>query len=103
MNSKIFKAYDIRGIYPEEINEDAVYKIGAAFAVFIKKASNKEKPQIVVGRDNRKSSDSLFNALSRGLIEQGVDVVDIGLSATPTLYFSVSNYKYDGGDRKSVV
>ena len=97
MNSKIFKAYDIRGIYPEEIDEKAVYKIGAAFAVFIKKASNKEKPQIVVGRDNRKSSDSLFNALSRGLIEQGVDVVDIGLSATPTLYFSVSNYKYDGG------
>ena len=97
MNPKIFKAYDIRGIYPEEINEEAAYKIGAAFAVFIKKASNKEKPQIVVGRDNRKSSDSLFNALSRGLIEQGVDVVDIGLSATPTLYFSVSNYKYDGG------
>ncbi len=97
MNPKIFKAYDIRGIYPEEIDEEAAYKIGAAFAVFIKKASSKENPQIVVGRDNRKSSDSLFNALSRGLIEQGVNVVDIGLSATPTLYFSVANYNYDGG------
>ncbi|MFZ3057922.1 MAG: phosphomannomutase/phosphoglucomutase [Minisyncoccales bacterium] len=97
MDSKIFKAYDIRGIYPEEINEEAVYKIGAAFTVFIKKASNKEKPQIVVGRDNRKSSESLFNALSRGLTEQGADVVDIGLSATPTLYFAVANYAYDGG------
>ncbi|MFA5208037.1 MAG: phosphomannomutase/phosphoglucomutase [Candidatus Paceibacterota bacterium] len=97
MDSGIFKAYDIRGVYPEQINEDSVYKIGRAFALFIKKTSNKEKPQIVVGRDNRKSSDSLFNALSRGLIEQGADVIDIGLSATPTLYFSVDSYNYDGG------
>ena len=97
MNPKIFKAYDIRGIYPEEIDEKSVYKIGVAFALFIKKVSNKENPQIVVGRDNRKSSDSLFNALSGGLTEQGADVIDIGLSATPTLYFSVDSYKYDGG------
>lgn len=97
MNPKIFKAYDIRGVYPEEIDEEAAYKIGAAFAVYIKKVTNKEKLQIVVGRDNRKSSDSLFNALSEGLIEQGADVIDIGLSATPTLYFSVVNYDYDGG------
>jgi phosphomannomutase len=97
MNPKIFKAYDIRGIYPEEIDEKSVYKIGVAFALFIKKISNKENPQIVVGRDNRKSSDSLFNAFSRGLTEQGADVIDIGLSATPTLYFSVDSYKYDGG------
>jgi len=97
MNPKIFKAYDIRGIYPEEINEEAVYKIGAAFAVFIRKISNKEKPQIVIGRDNRKSSDTLFDFLSKGIISQGADVIDIGLSATPTFYFSVVNYNYDGG------
>jgi phosphomannomutase len=97
MNSKIFKAYDIRGIYPEDLNEEAAYKIGAAFAVFIKKVSNKDNPQIVVGRDNRKSSDSLFIELTKGMISQGADVVDIGLSATPTLYFAVTNYNYDGG------
>jgi phosphomannomutase len=97
MNPKIFKAYDIRGVYPEEINEEAAYKIGAAFAVFIKKVSNKENPQIVVGRDNRKSSDSLFAELARGITSQGADVINIGLSATPTLYFAVANYKYDGG------
>jgi len=97
MNPKIFKAYDIRGIYPEEINEEAAYKIGAAFAMFIKKVSHKENPQVVVGRDNRKSSDAIFEELSKGIISQGANVIDIGLSATPTLYFAVANYKYDGG------
>lgn len=97
MNPKIFKAYDIRGIYPQDLNEDAAYKIGAAFAIFIKKASGKDNPQIVVGRDGRKSSTSLSEELKRGLIEQGADVIDIGLSATPTLYFAVSHYKSDGG------
>jgi len=97
MNTKIFKAYDIRGIYPEDLNEEAAYKIGAAFAIYIKKVSNKNNPQIVVGRDNRLSSDSLFEQLSKGIISQGADVINIGLSATPTLYFAVANYNYDGG------
>ncbi|MFA5432357.1 MAG: phosphomannomutase/phosphoglucomutase [Candidatus Paceibacterota bacterium] len=97
MNTKIFKAYDIRGIYPQEINEEAAYKIGVAFATFTKNNSNKENPQIVVGRDNRLSSDSLFDSLSRGIIDQGANVINIGLSATPTFYFAVANYKYDGG------
>ncbi len=97
MNPKIFKAYDIRGIYPEDLNEEAAYKIGAAFAVFIKKTSNKDNPQIVVGRDNRKSSDSLFKELVRGITEQGADVIDIGLSTTPTAYFAVAEFGYDGG------
>lgn len=97
MDSKIFKAYDIRGAYPEELDEEAAYKIGAAFALFIKKVSNKENPEIVVGRDNRKSSDSLFEEFKRGITEQGADVVNIGLSTTPMLYFAVANYGYDGG------
>ena len=97
MNPKIFRAYDIRGIYPEDLNEEAAYNIGAAFALFIKKTSGKENPQIVVGRDNRKSSDSLFKELKKGIIEQGADVIDIGLSATPTLYFAAAEYDYDGG------
>jgi phosphomannomutase len=97
MDLKIFKAYDIRGIYPEELDEEAAHAIGRAFAVFIKNSSGKENPKIVVGRDNRLSSNSLFSELKKGIIEQGADVVDIGLSTTPMLYFSVANYKYDGG------
>ncbi|MFA5714883.1 MAG: phosphomannomutase/phosphoglucomutase [Candidatus Paceibacterota bacterium] len=97
MDLKIFKAYDIRGIYPEELNEETAYLIGRAFVEFIKKDSGKENQQIVVGRDNRKSSDSLFSELKRGIIEQGADVVDIGLSTTPMLYFATANYGYDGG------
>lgn len=97
MNPKIFKAYDIRGIYPEELNEDDSYKIGAAFAQFIKKTSGKDNPQIAVGRDNRSSSDSLFEEFKKGIIGQGADVVDIGLSTTPMVYFAVAEYDYDGG------
>jgi phosphomannomutase len=97
MNPKIFKAYDIRGIYSEDLNEDDAYKIGVAFALFIKKVSNKENPEIVIGRDGRKSTKSLFEELKRGVIEQGADIIDVGLTATPTLYFAVSKYKADGG------
>ena len=63
--SMIFKAYDIRGIYGEQLNEDIAYKIGRAFAVYI-------GSKIVVARDNRLSSDSLFEALTRGITDQEV-------------------------------
>ncbi len=91
MNPKIFKAYDVRGVYPEEINEDAAYRIGRAFAVFL------GCKKVVVGRDMRDSSEALFSHLARGLNDQGVDVVDIGLVTTPMLNFSVAHYGYDGG------
>ena len=97
MNQKIFRAYDIRGIYPEDLNEESAHKIGSAFAIFIKKVSGKQNPEIVVGRDGRKSSAFLFEELKKGLIDQGADVIDIGLSATPTLYFAVSRWNTDGG------
>ncbi len=97
VNPKIFKAYDIRGVYPEEINEEAAHKIGRAYTLFIKKVSGKDNPQIVIGRDNRNSSPSLFEELKRGIIEEGADVINIGLSTTPILYFSVAEYGSDGG------
>lgn len=93
INPDIFKAYDIRGIYPEEINEEAAYLIGRAYVKFLKK----KKPKIVVGQDNRLSSPSLFNALTLGMIEQGADVVDIGLSTSPLLYWSCAFFDFDGG------
>ncbi len=87
----IFKAYDIRGIYPQELDEDKVYRIGKAYVEFLK------PKRIAIGRDVRSSSESLFEALVKGITEQGCDVVDIGLSSTPMLYFSVVEYGYDGG------
>ncbi len=93
INSDIFKAYDIRGIYPEEINEDTAYLIGRAFVKFLRK----KNPRIVIGQDNRLSSPALFKSLTKGIIDQGANVVDIGLSTTPMLYFSVAHFKYDGG------
>ena len=86
----IFKAYYIRGIYGEQLNEDIAYKIGRAFAVYI-------GSKIVVARDNRLSSDSLFEALTRGITDEGSDVYNIGLSTSPMFYFAVSNLVCDGG------
>ena len=91
--SEIFKAYDIRGIYPEEINKDVAYLIGRAFVKFLKK----RKPKIVIGRDNRLSSSVLFNYLSKGINDQGGRVINIGLSTTPMLYFTAAFLKCDGG------
>ncbi len=93
INSDIFRAYDIRGIYPEEINENAAYLIGRAYVKFL----GKKNPKIVVGRDNRFSSPVLFKNLVSGIINSGANVIDIGLAITPMLYFTVAHFKYDGG------
>ncbi|MDD5639796.1 MAG: phosphomannomutase/phosphoglucomutase [Candidatus Pacebacteria bacterium] len=93
----IFKAYDVRGIYPEEVNEQWAYKIGRAFAIFLQKETGKKDLKIVLAMDNRLSSDSLYTETERGMIEQGVTVIKIGLASTPMLYFAVANYGFDGG------
>ena len=87
----IFKAYDIRGIYGTELTEDIFYKIARAYARFL---GNPGK--IVVARDCRKSSDSLFEAFAKGLNDLGVDVIDIGLASTPMSYFANGTLKPDG-------
>lgn len=97
VDPSIFKAYDIRGIYPEQINEDIAYSIGRAYATLIQKENKGKKLKIVVARDMRVSSPQIHKALISGLTDQGVDVVDIGLASTPTFYFGVANYNYDGG------
>jgi len=93
----IFKAYDIRGIYPDQLDEDTIFKIGRAYADMIKEETNKEKIILAVGRDMRISSPQLTEKLIEGIITQGVDVIDIGLVSTPTFYFGVSYLKCDGG------
>src|SRR5262245_21550384 len=86
----IFKAYDIRGLVPQELDEALTYKIGRALAAFLKAR------RIVVGHDMRPSSIPLRAALTRGLREAGVDVTHIGLCTTPTSYFADAVGGFDG-------
>ncbi len=86
-----FKAYDIRGKVPTELNSDLAYKIGRTYANYL----NAKK--IVVGYDIRKSSLELSEALIKGLTESGADVINIGLCGTEMIYFSTSFFKTDGG------
>ncbi len=78
----IFKAYDVRGTYPEELNEDVARRVGAAFARFV------ESDQVVVGRDMRTSSPALANAFAEGVTAEGCSVVDVGDVSTDALYFA---------------
>jgi len=91
INGSIFKSYDIRGIYPEDLNEDAAFKIGQAFVEYTG-AKN-----IVVGQDMRLSSPALFKALTNGIIVQGADVYNIGQVPTEGMYFAVGHYAYNAG------
>jgi phosphomannomutase len=86
-----FKAYDIRGRIPSELNEDLAYRIGQATAAFLK------PKRLCVGRDIRLSSEQLCTALVRGLTDSGVDVYDIGLCGTEGVYFATSARNLDGG------
>ena len=91
INGSIFKSYDIRGIYPKDLNEDTVFKIGQAFVEYA------EAKNIVVGQDMRLSSPALFEALVRGITAQGADVYNIGQVPTEGMYFAVGHYGYDAG------
>jgi phosphomannomutase len=91
INPEIFKAYDVRGVYPGEVNEEAARAIGAAFIAYLK------AKRIAVGRDMRVSSPSLASAFIEGAISQGADVVDYGMIATDMLYFAVARDGHDGG------
>jgi len=88
----IFKAYDIRGIYGKDLVEGDFYKIARAYAQFAGVKGGK----VVVARDCRKSSDSLFQAFAKGLVDEGVDVLDIGMASTPMSYFANGSLKADG-------
>jgi phosphomannomutase/phosphomannomutase/phosphoglucomutase len=91
MNLAAFKAYDIRGRIPVELNEELAYDIGRAYAAFVKPRC------IAVGRDIRLTSAALAAALQRGLLDSGCDVRDIGLCGTEGVYFATFAYELDGG------
>lgn len=86
-----FKAYDVRGRIPDQLNEDIAYRIGCAYAAYLK------PKKVVVGYDIRLSSQALCRALTQGLVSQGVDVYNIGQCGTEEIYFSTFHEKMDGG------
>ena len=86
-----FKAYDLRGRIPDELNPDVAYRVGRAYAVWL------GCKRVVVGRDIRLSSAELCSALIRGLTDQGCDVEDIGLCGTEGVYFATGHLGADGG------
>ncbi len=91
VDAGIFKAYDVRGTYPDQINEEVARAIGAAFVTYLKAR------RIAVGRDMRLSSPALTAAFIDGATAQGADVVDYGMIPTDVLYFAVARDGHDGG------
>jgi phosphomannomutase len=86
----IFKSYDIRGVWGREWDGELAYRIGLRLPALL------QAPDIVVGRDARESSPAVFEALSRGILDAGCDVTDLGLATTPSLYFATAFYRYAG-------
>ena len=91
LSSKGFGAYDIRGVYPEEVNEELAYRIGRSFGKLF------DAKKVAVGHDIRLSGPSLRDALIKGLTEAGCDAVDIGQCGTEMIYFATAHLKLDGG------
>ncbi|HSA84098.1 MAG TPA: phosphomannomutase/phosphoglucomutase [Patescibacteria group bacterium] len=100
MNSidpNIFKAYDIRGIYPTQVDEKGAERIVRAIYTFFKQKVTKENFTVLLTKDMRISSPQMFDAAKKALIDMGATVVDAGLLSTPSFYFAVFHYGYDTG------
>ena len=91
MTLACFKAYDVRGRIPDQLNEDIAYRIGRAYALVV------QAKTVVVGHDIRLTSESLCKALSEGLMDSGVNVIHIGQCGTEEIYFATSHLGVDGG------
>ena len=94
INKNIFRGYDIRGIYPSEIDEDTAYTIGLGFGSYIRDLG---KNTCIVGHDNRLSSPRLYEALTKGILETGVDIISLGLCTTPMYYYACIKLKIYSG------
>jgi len=91
VDPEIFHAYDVRGIYGENMTDDVAYRIGRAAAQYL------QVPEIAVGRDMRLSSPQLAAALIRGITDQGVNATDLGMTTTDGLYFAVGKFNFPAG------
>ena len=94
ISESIFREYDIRGIYPDQINEEVVKKIAAAISL---KCKQEQVTEICIGRDGRLSGKSLLNSLSEGLSEHGINVTNLDLVTTPLLYYAAKKSKSKSG------
>ncbi len=103
MDQSIFKAYDIRGLYPEQVNEEAAWKIGHGSAQFLRSLLQgyerglESMQTLVVGRDMRTHSPAVTDALIQGITGSGANVIDIGMIDTPQVYFAINHLKTCGG------
>src|SRR3954469_14086592 len=91
LDPKVFKAYDVRGLYPEELDEDGAYAIGRAYV------QQFEPRRMAVGRDMRLSGPQMAEAVIRGASDEGAEVLDLGLIGTEQLYFAVGALGLEGG------
>lgn len=94
INTNIFRGYDIRGVFPTELDADTAYTVGLGFGSYIKKLG---KTTCVVGHDNRISSEELYNALITGIKETGIDIVALDLCTTPMYYYACIKLKIFSG------
>jgi len=94
MNPNIFREYDIRGRAPDELNQETIYRLGLSIGTYYR---DRGTQKIVLGRDCRLSSPELGEAILKGLIETGMNVVNVGMIPTPLLYFSLFHFDLDGG------
>lgn len=97
VDPKIFKAYDIRGIYPDQLNEENIVQVVRAIYKFFYDSIGKEQPTVVLAYDMRLSGPQLFAAAKQTLVEMGAHVIDAGQLSTPSFYYTVFNYAYDCG------
>src|SRR3989344_1037728 len=97
IDPSIFKSYDIRGIYPTQIDEEKISQIAKAIFVFFQNKLDKDQPTILLAYDMRLSGPSLFKSVKEALVEMGASVVDAVQLSTPSFYFAVFHYKYDAG------
>ncbi len=101
IDQTIFKSYDIRGIYPDQINGEIAYKIGCAYASWLLRrvglGGQTQKLRAAIGSDMRTSSPVLKEKIIAALLDSGIDVDDIGTVSTPTFYFAAAFYGYSGG------
>ena len=97
LNPRIFREYDIRGIVARDLGGDVAQSIGRAYASELRALTGRERPNVVVGHDNRPTSPDLAAGIIRGIREAGVDVVDVGTVPTPVLYYAAYELGTDGG------
>ncbi|MBN2307107.1 phosphomannomutase/phosphoglucomutase [Candidatus Peregrinibacteria bacterium] len=97
IDQKIFRAYDIRGTYPQQLNKENAALIGKAFGTYLIQEKSIPSPRVAVGQDCRTHSMELFEGFTEGLMSTGCEVTNVGITPSPYVYFVVTEGKFDGG------